>query len=160
MKKFVALFDGWTDPEQHVRDLGTLVERVTRESGLEAHYRKSRTEEDDERLANLAELISAASEFRPDEESPGAERSILDVLSAFLESVALVSDADAVDPESGAVTLMTLHTAKGLEFDVVAIAGLEEGLLPHVRAAMEEEDCEEERRLFFVGLTRARATCW
>jgi DNA helicase-2/ATP-dependent DNA helicase PcrA len=80
----------------------------------------------------------------------------LHVLFSFLEHVTLVSDADAVDPKNGAVTLMTLHAAKGLEFDFVAIAGLEEGVLPHERSLYENNQMEEERRLCYVGITRAR----
>jgi DNA helicase-2/ATP-dependent DNA helicase PcrA len=139
-------------------DLAGLVERVVRESGLEAMYAKSKTDEDAERLENIEELISAAAQFTPPvvEEENREAASGLDVLAAYLESVALVSDADAIDPESGAVTLMTLHAAKGLEYDTVAIIGVEEGILPHSRSVMEERAVEEERRLCFVGMTRAR----
>lgn len=147
--------------------LADLVERVIRESGMEQHYRNAKIEEERERLDNLEELISAAAEFTPvhttvdddgvfngdaDAPPPSLQRT----LTAYLESVALVSDSDAIDPESGAVTLMTLHAAKGLEYTVVAMAGLEEGLLPHSRAASSESELEEERRLCFVGITRAK----
>ncbi len=77
------------------------------------------------------------------------------MLRAFLEAVTLVADADAVDPSQGSVTLMTLHAAKGLEFGAVAMIGLEEGLLPHSRARESDAELEEERRLCFVGMTRA-----
>ncbi|MBC8522345.1 ATP-binding domain-containing protein, partial [PVC group bacterium] len=134
--------------------LADLVERVVRESGLEASLTKSGSEEDFERLQNLEELVSAASEFEAniaeDDTSP------LQQLFSFLEHVALVSDSDAIDPRIGAVTLMTLHAAKGLEFDFIAIAGLEEGILPHARSLFEIDQMEEERRLCFVGITRAR----
>ena len=77
-------------------------------------------------------------------------------LVAFLESVALVSDSDNLDDKAGAVTLITLHQAKGLEFPVVFIAGMEEGLLPHIRSLENEAEMEEERRLCYVGVTRAK----
>ena len=134
--------------------LADLVERVVRESGLEASLDKIGTEEDLERLQNLEELVSAAADFEA--KSTDDEASPLQQLFAFLEHVALVSDADAIDPRIGAVTLMTLHAAKGLEFDFVVIAGLEDGLLPHIRALFDETQMEEERRLCFVGITRAR----
>jgi DNA helicase-2/ATP-dependent DNA helicase PcrA len=144
--------------------LAQLAERIIKESGLEGMYRSLKNEEDIERLENLNELINAAADFRPpppemgEQPVEGNEMTLLDALNAWLESVTLVSDADAIDPASGAVMLMTLHAAKGLEFDVVAIAGLEEGILPHSRAAMATSDAEleEERRLLFVGITRAR----
>ncbi len=100
--------------------------------------------------------MSAAAHFVSRELPGEAEPSALDMLGEFLESVALVSDADMVDPKRGAVTLMTLHAAKGLEFSAVAVVGLEEGLLPHARAAESDDEMEEERRLCYVGMTRAR----
>jgi len=147
-------------------DLPKLVERVIRESGLEASFKKNKTEDDEQRLANLSELITAASEFlarraesddsEPDRPDSDETPALITDLSRFLESITLVSDADSIDPEKGAVTLLTLHAAKGLEFEAVALAGLEEGLLPHMRAIGSDEELEEERRLCFVGITRAK----
>jgi DNA helicase II / ATP-dependent DNA helicase PcrA len=170
VRKFVSMVERWRamdNVEELIGDgrspLAELVERIIRESGMEAMYRESKLEEERERFENLEELITAAGEFEPPEFPEGevgglreAASGLLATLSAFLEGIALVSDADAIDPASGAVTLMTLHAAKGLEFEVVAMAGLEEGLLPHSRAAESEKELEEERRLCFVGMTRAK----
>jgi DNA helicase II / ATP-dependent DNA helicase PcrA len=101
----------------------------------------------EDRLANIEELISAAREF--DFEHPGG--SVID----FLEDITLASAVDRWKDDGGSVTLMTLHAAKGLEFPVVFIVGLEQGLLPHSRANESDDELEEERRLFFVGITRA-----
>ncbi len=101
----------------------------------------------EDRMANLDELISAAREF--DREHPGG--SVID----FLEEVSLASAVDRWNDDAGAVTLMTLHAAKGLEFPVAFIVGLEQGLLPHSRANENDDELEEERRLLFVGITRA-----
>ncbi|MBX3316144.1 MAG: UvrD-helicase domain-containing protein [Phycisphaeraceae bacterium] len=178
---FLEMIDHWTGSGTFMgarisSSLADLVERVIRESGLEAHYlalsKAGKSEADLERPENLAELVSSARqfeiEFDPDADPasfPGADAAregrlaqvppLLALLRAYLESVALVADADAVDPEQGSVTLMTLHAAKGLEFKAVAIIGLEEGLLPHSRAQTSDSELEEERRLFFVGITRA-----
>ena len=176
--KFVGMIDGWTGAGSFMGEnvggsLVGLVERVIRESGLEAMYRAQaqagKTDADLDRLDNLAELVSSARQFESEFDvaaDPGAEQDFLDpladsvppllaMLRAYLESIALIADADAVDPEQGAVTLMTLHAAKGLEFGAVAMVGLEEGLLPHSRAMDSDSQLEEERRLCFVGITRA-----
>ncbi|MCQ4574796.1 MAG: UvrD-helicase domain-containing protein [Candidatus Brocadiales bacterium] len=100
-----------------------------------------------ERVANVEELVNAAEEY--DRDHPEGS------LNDYLETVALVQDIDAWDGSTEAVALMTLHSAKGLEFPVVFIAGLEEGLLPHAQSMDTTEELEEERRLFYVGITRA-----
>ncbi|MHC4080338.1 MAG: ATP-dependent helicase [Planctomycetota bacterium] len=153
VRRFVALFDRVRAAAAPAA-LPQLVETVIRESGLEAMYMTG-TDEDRERLENLNELISAAAQFNPLE--PAADGSgQAPPLNQFLESVALVSDADMIDPASGVVTLMTLHAAKGLEFSTVSVVGLEENLLPLARAAENDVELEEERRLCFVGMTRAK----
>jgi DNA helicase-2/ATP-dependent DNA helicase PcrA len=156
----------------HAGQLPGFVAQVITESGLEAMNIGGEGDEEQERIANLNELVNAAAEYEPDLEQLLAEESttdspepgedvevpitLLEVLRGFLESVALVSDQDVVDESRGAVTLMTLHAAKGLEYEVVAMVGLEEGLLPHARSQEGELELEEERRLCYVGMTRAR----
>ncbi|MGD8454671.1 MAG: UvrD-helicase domain-containing protein [Phycisphaerae bacterium] len=125
------------------------VETVLALSGLEAALRKEQDEDGGEdRLANVQELVTAAATYEGDVEEP--------TLEDFLQRVALVSDQDAVDETAGVVMLMTLHAAKGLEFPHVFMVGLEQGLLPHENALREGIEVEEERRLCFVGITRAR----
>jgi DNA helicase-2/ATP-dependent DNA helicase PcrA len=178
-ERFVQLMDGWTGGGTFMGadvsgSLADLVARVIKESGLEGMYKKQaaaggQNDGDEARLENLDELISSARQFelefdaaadpaqdREEDGSPAADvPPLLAMLRAYLESVALVADADEVDPAQGAVTLMTLHAAKGLEFKAAAIVGLEEGMLPHARALAAPSDMEEERRLCFVGITRA-----
>lgn len=127
-----------------------LVKFIMKRSGLEAAYKESGTEEDLERIENLRELVSVATRF--DHLSPD------EGVTAFLEQSALQSDQDELKDrsEQDAVRLMTIHAAKGLEFDQVFITGLEEGLFPHERLDDAAIDREEERRLFYVALTRAR----
>jgi DNA helicase-2/ATP-dependent DNA helicase PcrA len=108
--------------------------------------------EDQARLENIRELLSAAQQFT---EAGSYNRGDPDLLTAFLDHVALVSDLDTWQAERG-VSLMTLHSAKGLEFRAVVVAGLENGLLPHFNSQGAPEDVEEERRLLYVGMTRAR----
>ncbi|GIX48615.1 MAG: DNA helicase [Candidatus Tectimicrobiota bacterium] len=125
-----------------------LVREVLARTGYAAQLEAEGTAEAQARLDNLGELISAADEF--ERRSGGAG------LQAFLEQLALLSDQDSFDASGGAVVLMTLHAAKGLEFPVVFIAGMENGLLPHSRAFDDPAELEEERRLCYVGMTRAQ----
>ena len=127
--------------------LDRVLEEVLDRSGLRDALEREGTFEAQGRIENLEEMVRVAAEYEASEEEP--------TLAAFLEGVALQADADLVDQASGAATLMTIHNAKGLEFDSVVITGLEEGLFPHMRSDTPEA-LEEERRLFYVGLTRAR----
>jgi DNA helicase-2/ATP-dependent DNA helicase PcrA len=180
MAKFVQSYDDWTGNGTFMGvgaggaegSLAQLVERVIKESGLEKMYteqaRAGKSENDLERPENLNEVVSSAHDFElefdiaADPAAPLSENSpatdappLLAMLRAYLESVSLVADADTVDPDQGAVMLMTLHAAKGLEFGAVAMIGLEEGMLPHSRSRESDDALEEERRLCFVGITRA-----
>src|SRR4029434_9986137 len=123
--------------------------KVLDQSGYLQDLREERSEEAESRVENLAELVSAAREY----ETRNAEPS----LAGFVDQLSLLSD---VDEESGSrnarVLMMTLHSAKGLEFPVVVMSGLEEGLFPHSRSTEDEAQLEEERRLCYVGITRAQ----
>jgi DNA helicase-2/ATP-dependent DNA helicase PcrA len=120
--------------------------------------------QDETRVENLAELVAVAREFVSDagDDAPAADAPDPRSLDSFLERVALVADADQIPDESeqaqgqGVVTLMTLHTAKGLEFPVVFLTGLEDGIFPHLRSLGDPRELEEERRLAYVGITRAQ----
>ena len=126
-----------------------LLDRTLDLSGLASHYQANGDEtERNERWDNLQELRGLAEDYGPSPEADG--------LGAFLERVSLVSDVDSYEPSEDALTLITLHQAKGLEFPVVMIAGMEEGLLPHTRSMDTLAEIEEERRLCYVGMTRAR----
>ncbi|HUW20547.1 MAG TPA: UvrD-helicase domain-containing protein [Sedimentisphaerales bacterium] len=125
-----------------------LAERVFVESGLAESLRAEDTKEKGT-LENVNELINAAARYDQQAEEPS--------LPDYLQQIALFSDADAYDASSDRVPLMTLHAAKGLEFGNVFIVGLEDGLLPHERSTNNEDELEEERRLLFVGITRAKA---
>ncbi len=142
------------DPSQrrtHV-PVRTLMEDVVRRSGLEAALikaaKRDRDSEGDDPMANVNELITSATEF--DAEAPEG------TLEDYLSKVSLVSDLDHLKQTGGAVMMMTLHAAKGLEFPVVVMIGMEDGCLPHSRARDDAQQLEEERRLCFVGITRAR----
>ncbi len=124
-----------------------VIRQVMDRSGYRAMLADSQNEEDQERLANIEELITAAREF--------AEEDADHHLGAFLEHVTLKSDVDGWDEKQDQVSIMTLHAAKGLEFPVVYMVAVEQGLLPHERSSANDEELEEERRLAFVGMTRA-----
>jgi len=127
--------------------VGPLVRRIVEESGYLDQLRGSNVPEEVERAENLEELIGDAVEFDLQHPDGG--------LDGFLERIALINDVDAWDPTSERVTLMTLHAAKGLEFPRVFVVGIEHDLLPHRRSQDDEMQLEEERRLLFVGITRA-----
>jgi DNA helicase-2/ATP-dependent DNA helicase PcrA len=129
--------------------LAEAIERVVQETGYDRWLGDSPAEEDQERLANIAELVTAAREF--DERHPGDHP-----LETFLEQASLVNDTDDWKQTGQSVSLMTLHAAKGLEFAVVYVVAIEQGLLPHERCREDPAQLEEERRLLFVGITRCR----
>jgi DNA helicase-2/ATP-dependent DNA helicase PcrA len=133
--------------------LPALIDEVLAGSGYRDSLKTERSAEADTRLENLEEFIAASEEFIVARELEG----IPATLEAFLDAVSLVADTDELDPAAAGVTLMTLHSAKGLEFPVVFLTGLEEGVFPHSRSMGDREELEEERRLCYVGLTRARA---
>ncbi|MGN6687867.1 MAG: DNA helicase PcrA [Actinomycetales bacterium] len=127
----------------------TILEAVLEQTGYLEELRQSSDPQDETRVENLAELVAVAREF--EEADPEG------TLTDFLERTALVADADQVpDQDEGVVTLMTLHTAKGLEFPVVFLTGMEDGVFPHQRSLSDTTQLEEERRLAYVGVTRAR----
>ncbi|MEZ5313648.1 MAG: 3'-5' exonuclease [Thermoanaerobaculia bacterium] len=135
--------------------LPALLDELLAKTAYTGMYRKDQ-EEEAAKLENIREFLSAVQTFTEQRSFAigTADESDDDLLTAFLDHVALVSDLDSWDGERG-VTLMTLHSAKGLEFPVIFLPGLEDGLLPHFNAQGRAEDLEEERRLFYVGLTRA-----
>jgi DNA helicase-2/ATP-dependent DNA helicase PcrA len=130
-----------------------IIEEMLNRTGYLKELEASVDPQDESRVDNLRELVSVAAEFEE-------QRAQLDEpadLDAFLEHVSLVADADSIpDASGGVVTLMTLHTAKGLEFPVVFLAGMEDGIFPHLRTLGEPDELAEERRLAYVGITRAR----
>jgi DNA helicase-2/ATP-dependent DNA helicase PcrA len=144
---FVALIERFRELAEEL-PLSGLAAAILEETGYEAKLKQERTDEAEDRLSNLRELLTAMEEF----ERGSDERT----LSAFLERVALVSDIEREGTGKESVTLMTLHSAKGLEFPLVFMIGMEEKLFPHVRSLSDPEQMEEERRLCYVGMTRAR----
>ncbi|GAA3471694.1 DNA helicase PcrA [Nonomuraea roseola] len=149
IREFVAMVDDLIGKAEGMPP-SALAEEILVSTGYRAELEASEDPQDESRLENLNELISVASEF--EEANPEG------TLVEFLEQVSLVADADQIpegDGGQGVVTLMTLHTAKGLEFPVVFLTAMEDGVFPHIRSLGEPKELEEERRLAYVGITRA-----
>ncbi len=146
IKKFIGLMaELMTIAEQE--NVSTVIEEVIGKSGYLKEL-ESGNEEDKGRAENIKELVTAAMEFEDKNEDKS--------MTSFLESLALMSDIDGLDESKEGITLMTLHSAKGLEFPTVFISGMEEGLFPSMRSILEGDRIEEERRLMYVGITRAK----
>ncbi len=147
IEQFVTLLEGMREQMAAETGIAPIIEMVLDRSGLVAALQAEDSIEAQGRIENLGELVNVAREY--DLRTPNGN------IEEFLQSVSLQSDADTIDDERGAVTLMTLHNAKGLEFPIVFMAGMEEGLFPHSRS-VQEQAIEEERRLCYVGITRAQ----
>jgi DNA helicase II / ATP-dependent DNA helicase PcrA len=152
IKSFTSLLEALRTVHEGGSGVAELLEAVVEQTGYLDELRRSQDPQDETRVENLAELVAVAREF--DEANPQG------TLEDFLEQVSLVADADEIpdaeEDDGGVVTLMTLHTAKGLEFPVVFLTGMEDGTFPHLRALADPQELQEERRLAYVGITRAR----
>ncbi|UJB43534.1 DNA helicase PcrA [Streptomyces sp. A1-5] len=163
VKRFNALMEELRTIVESGAGPATVLEAVMERTGYLAELQASTDPQDETRIENLQELASVALEFeqgRGEGEAPEGAAAGPGTLAEFLEQVALVADSDQIPDEdeegSGVITLMTLHTAKGLEFPVVFLTGMEDGVFPHMRALGQTKELEEERRLAYVGITRAR----
>ncbi|MGW5476112.1 DNA helicase PcrA [Streptomyces sp. NPDC004008] len=162
VKRFNALMEDLRTIVESGAGPATVLEAVLERTGYLAELQASTDPQDETRIENLQELAAVALEFEQERgeaaAAPGAGTPAA-TLSDFLEQVALVADSDQIPDEEeggGVITLMTLHTAKGLEFPVVFLTGMEDGVFPHMRALGQTKELEEERRLAYVGITRAR----
>lgn len=149
VEQFRTMIDNFTQQQEYL-SVTELVEQVIEKTGYRAMLQNEKTIEAESRLENIEEFLSVTKAFE--------ERSEDKSLVAFLTDLALIADIDAVDKDDtskGSIILMTMHAAKGLEFPVVFILGLEENVFPHSRSLMDDDEMEEERRLMYVGVTRA-----
>jgi len=147
LNEFANMIQGLKDNLDHLT-AGDVLNHVIEQSGYVKELQQQGTDEADNRIANIYELNNAIQQFQEDNEETSLE--------AFLASASLSSDLDGLDEEQQKVSLMTLHAAKGLEFPVVFLVGMEQGLLPHNRTLNDPLEIEEERRLCYVGITRAQ----
>jgi len=155
IRDFVAIIDSLATLNEAKVAPSSIAQAVLEQSGLLTELQKSDDPQDESRIENMEELVAVAIEYETGEVDEGEEISLM----GFLEDVALVADSDQIpdgEDHGGVVTLMTLHTAKGLEFPTVFLTGMEEGIFPHSRTLGDKNEVEEERRLAYVGLTRAR----
>lgn len=169
IEKFVSFMSRVREKVEKGEGPSDVLEEILSESGYYASLQSSDDPQDESRLENLAELVSVAADFEADlaaaeaaasefEDEPGGpEAPSGSLVDQFLEKVSLVADSDQIpEGEDQFVTLMTLHTAKGLEFPIVFLTGMEDGTFPHQRTLADPKELEEERRLAYVGITRAR----
>ncbi|MFE2594934.1 DNA helicase PcrA [Streptomyces sp. NPDC059396] len=170
VKRFNTLMEELSTVVESGAGPATVLEAVLERTGYLAELQASTDPQDETRIENLQELAAVALEFEQeraqaaaaaaDDTGAAAAPAATGTLAEFLEQVALVADSDQIPDEdedgSGVITLMTLHTAKGLEFPVVFLSGMEDGVFPHMRALGQTKELEEERRLAYVGITRAR----
>ena len=150
IQAFVKMIE-YLSSKRESQSVSALVQNILDTTGYLDDLKKDKTPEAESRVENVGELISVAKEFEQQSGEDGNSS-----LSAFLENVSLVSDIDSLEDAANSVTMMTLHAAKGLEFPVVFLTGLEEGIFPHFRAMGSQVELEEERRLCYVGITRAK----
>ncbi|BAQ08802.1 ATP-dependent DNA helicase [Bacillus sp. OxB-1] len=152
--KFHELIEGFTQMQEYLT-VTELVEQVLEKTGYRAMLQNDKTIESESRLENIEEFLSVTEAFEKRAEEDNGDRSLI----AFLTDLALIADIDSLDKEenqsSEKIVLMTMHAAKGLEFPVVFIIGMEENVFPHSRSIGDDEEMEEERRLAYVGITRA-----
>jgi DNA helicase-2/ATP-dependent DNA helicase PcrA len=147
VKKFYTLLEKYIMSESEY-SVPSLVMDLLETTGYLKELEQSGEVEDESRMENLQEFVSVAEEFDRTSEDKS--------LGAFLEGISLISDTDTLNDEDHAVIIMTLHSAKGLEFPIVFMVGMEQGVFPHFQSMEDEEEIEEERRLCYVGMTRAR----
>ncbi len=158
-KNSVSAFVKIVEYLQTKRDTSTvsaLLQNILDTTGYLEELKKERTPDAESRVENVGELLSVAKEFEAQPAEAGEGEEADKSLAKFLENVSLISDIDSLEDSANSVTMMTLHAAKGLEFPVVFLTGLEEGIFPHFRAMGNQTELEEERRLCYVGITRAK----